>query len=419
MDEISVCVTPSCATACPAGSFCGASNDGFETGSFAGWAQSGDTSFTAVATGTFDNELAPHGGTYAAHFGPNVGVGHLSQMIPASVGDYVTISFWYAAFGNNNSFSAVFDGSSLVGYTNDTAHTAWTHYTFTATSTSNNPTISFNFTNPPDYTYLDDITICVAPACQSACGPGSSCGLANGGFESGSFGRWAHSGETDRMGVYTGSQFGVGTHSGSAAAFFDAPLQNSITQTVAANAGDEVVITFWYQAFSTSNSFSASFGGNTLLTLTNDTAHDAWTQFVFPVVAPVNNPSLTFTVSNFPGATYLDDVSACVTSHGVCCRGATCNASVGPDGCVTSGTHAGAVWSGATEVCNGSGSRTTPCCEADYNKVNGVTVQDIFDMLADWFAQSPFARIGGDGTGAAPGVQSIFDFLSAWFAGGC
>jgi hypothetical protein len=39
--------------------------------------------------------------------------------------------------------------------------------------------------------------------------------------------------------------------------------------------------------------------------------------------------------------------------------------------------------------------------------------------LSDWFAGSPFARIGGDGTGGAPTVQSMFDFLSAWFAGGC
>jgi len=63
--------------------------------------------------------------------------------------------------------------------------------------------------------------------------------------------------------------------------------------------------------------------------------------------------------------------------------------------------------------------RTTPCCEANYNKVGGITVQDLFDFLADWFAGSPYARVGGDGTGTAPTVQSLFDFLAAWFATGC
>ena len=56
---------------------------------------------------------------------------------------------------------------------------------------------------------------------------------------------------------------------------------------------------------------------------------------------------------------------------------------------------------------------TLTACIADFNCDGHVTVQDIFDFLSAWFAQSPAANINGNGVT----VQAIFDFLSAWFAG--
>jgi hypothetical protein len=56
---------------------------------------------------------------------------------------------------------------------------------------------------------------------------------------------------------------------------------------------------------------------------------------------------------------------------------------------------------------------------ADYNKIDGVTVGDIFDFLSNWFAGKKFVIPGGDGTHGILNVQNIFDFLNAWFAGGC
>ncbi len=53
-------------------------------------------------------------------------------------------------------------------------------------------------------------------------------------------------------------------------------------------------------------------------------------------------------------------------------------------------------------------------CPADFNNSGTVTVQDIFDFLAAWFAGNPSANFNGIG---AINVQDIFDFLSAWFAG--
>ncbi len=56
----------------------------------------------------------------------------------------------------------------------------------------------------------------------------------------------------------------------------------------------------------------------------------------------------------------------------------------------------------------------TPACQADFNQVNGVTVQDIFDFLTAWLAgnsSADFNQVNG------VTVQDIFDFLTAWLAG--
>jgi hypothetical protein len=127
------------------------------------------------------------------------------------------------------------------------------------------------------------------------------------------------------------------------------------------------------------------------------------------------------------GSTYKGNGTFCSSNPcpqpapGVCCRGATCNTTISQANCVApgGGSTAGAAFTTSASACNAAGNRTTPCCEANYNKAGGVSVQDIFDFLSDWFAGSPFARVGGDGTGAAPTVQSVFDFLGAWFGGGC
>ncbi len=55
-----------------------------------------------------------------------------------------------------------------------------------------------------------------------------------------------------------------------------------------------------------------------------------------------------------------------------------------------------------------------PACAADINHSGTVTVQDIFDFLAAYFAGDPIANFNGD---AGITVQDLFDFLGAYFAG--
>jgi hypothetical protein len=291
-------------------------NGGFESGTFSGWTQSGNTGFTAVNMGTFiAGGPVVHGGTYVAHFGPVTTPGTISQVVTANPTDIVTIDFWYAVYtatGSTatNSFSADFDGQNLYAVTNDTTNTAWTHFTYTVVAANANPTLSFTLRNDPSYDFLDDITVCVAPGVGACCHPANNrCSLV---------------------------------------------VQSSCP------AGD-----------------------------------------------------------NFMGTSTVCVPTPCsATAAGVCCRGSTCNTTVSTATCLGNGL-AGAVHTASGSTCNSGGSTTTPCCFADYNKTGGVTVGDIFDFLNDWFAASPYANFGGDGSPATLAVQNIFDFLNAWFAGGC
>ncbi|MBY0313089.1 MAG: hypothetical protein K2W85_13540 [Phycisphaerales bacterium] len=146
--------------------------------------------------------------------------------------------------------------------------------------------------------------------------------------------------------------------------------------------------------------------------------------------APPNDVYSAFVEINvaagaFVGASaeaFIDDVRitgtlASTTTTGVCCRGATCNATIALAACTTSGTQWGASFSTSASACS-STSATSPCCYADYDKTAGIQTADIFAFLNDWFASSPFATVGGDGT-TTPGTPDIFAFLNAWFAGGC
>ena len=100
----------------------------------------------------------------------------------------------------------------------------------------------------------------------------------------------------------------------------------------------------------------------------------------------------------------------CAPASGICCAGVTCRVDA-----LANCSGASTLFV-ATPSCNSGGSTSTPCCRPDFNHVNGITVQDIFDYLAAWFAGATSADFVGNGAGT-PDVQSIFNFLGAWFAG--
>jgi hypothetical protein len=50
-----------------------------------------------------------------------------------------------------------------------------------------------------------------------------------------------------------------------------------------------------------------------------------------------------------------------------------------------------------------------PVCRCDWNGVGGLTVQDVFDFLVDWFrGQGDFDQNG------QTGLQDLFEFLACY-----
>ncbi len=261
----------------------------------------------------------------------------------------------------------------------------------------------------------------------TACGT-AGCGIVNGDFESGDFTGWTQFGDTSYTTVWTNmSDDGLTTaHGGTHGAEFGAgpPDGGGIQQVIPVHVGDQVTIGFWYSVpGGAPNLFRADFDGQTLVTFTDDTTNVQWTHFSYPVTVTHDNPTLAFTFYNVPSWGNLDDVTVCIPAPGnggVCCRGATCNTTVSQANCTIGGANpAGARFVSGAATCNGTATSNAPCCVADYNKANGVTVQDIFDFLSGWFAGSPYSNTGGSGAAGALNVQNIFDFLTAWFSGGC
>ncbi len=106
-----------------------------------------------------------------------------------------------------------------------------------------------------------------------------------------------------------------------------------------------------------------------------------------------------------------------LATTGRCCVGARC-VITDEAACTAGGGLAGTAFAVGGLDCNTATILNTPCCFADYNKQGGISVQDIFDFLTDYFTGSVNANVAGDGT-TPPSVQDIFDYLTAYFAGGC
>jgi carbohydrate binding protein with CBM4/9 domain/PEP-CTERM motif-containing protein len=127
----------------------------------------------------------------------------------------------------------------------------------------------------------------------------------NGGFETGGFSPWTQWGDTSFTGIET-----VNVHSGTYAAYFGpSSMDGGINQTLSTLAATPYTLDFWLQNRDTSgnNRFSVSFGGTTLLSLTNAPA-SPYTHYTF-TSTPGANALLQFSFYNPPVYWDLDDVS--------------------------------------------------------------------------------------------------------------
>src|SRR5262249_30563527 len=118
-------------------------NGGFELGTFDGWTQFGNTGHTGVEAGVSE----AHSGRRAAFFGPVGTPGGIFQVVPAPIGAPLEVRFWYRSDGTPQSFSAGLGGHELVSFVDDTAHAAWTLFTFSMFAPVANPELRFTCQN--------------------------------------------------------------------------------------------------------------------------------------------------------------------------------------------------------------------------------------------------------------------------------
>src|SRR6202022_343667 len=84
-------------------------NCGFETGTFAGWTQSGNTGFTGVDTSS------AHSGTFGMDTGPVGSLGFITQNLATTAGGTYNLSFWLAnAGGSGTEWLVRFNGVTLA-----------------------------------------------------------------------------------------------------------------------------------------------------------------------------------------------------------------------------------------------------------------------------------------------------------------
>jgi hypothetical protein len=131
-------------------------NGGFQTGTFAGWTQSGNTGSTTVSS------LAGNASTFGARLGPVGSIGTLTQMLNTVANQTYTISFDLRNLQADafNSFQVLFGGVQI--YASGAGGFPASYLTFngfTGTSTGAQTALVFNFRQDPSYYLLDNVSV--------------------------------------------------------------------------------------------------------------------------------------------------------------------------------------------------------------------------------------------------------------------
>ena len=134
-------------------------NGDFETGDFAGWNQSGDTSYDSVS----DSTPFMHTGAYGAEMGASLSLSYLSQNLATMPGQIYQISFWlenpYDANGNTpNECQVSWNGNLLFDQVNMGAR-GWTNVQMLVAATDTTSVIQFGFRNHHAYFGFDDMSV--------------------------------------------------------------------------------------------------------------------------------------------------------------------------------------------------------------------------------------------------------------------
>lgn len=137
--------------------------------------------------------------------------------------------------------------------------------------------------------------------------------VANGDFETGDLTSWTQTGDTGFTGVNTASP-----HSGTYSAYFGSLNPSFLTQDLTTVIGQTYQLTFYLQNNGAgTNSFSVSFNGVTLTSLSNQSAFAYTLESFGGLVATSTTTTLQFSLMNSDSYWRLDDVAVNLVPSGV------------------------------------------------------------------------------------------------------
>jgi hypothetical protein len=188
--------------------------------------------------------------------------------------------------------------SSTGAWSFTTADLAAGSYAFTATDATSSGTSAAS--------KAFDVTV------ASSSPPASGSNLvANGNFGTGSLSGWTLGGNSIWQGAQPEIFIDTNAEGGSkyAAGMGSMGSDGTLSQTIATTAGKTYTVSFWLQnEASGGNDFTATWNGQTLLSLTN-AAQSGYTQYTYTVTATGNSSTLEFSAQNNPSQWDLDNVS--------------------------------------------------------------------------------------------------------------
>ncbi len=270
-------------------------NGGFETSDFSGWSRGGNTNNSSVVSG---DATYVHTGTYGAKMGPSLTPGYLGQTItPTEIGQLYTVSFWLRnPNAVTNFFGVTWNGTSILALTNLPAF-AFTNYQFdlTAWRPSEFLQFQFQFQNDPAWFGFDDVS--VTPKVL----------LNNGGFETGDFSGWTHTGNTNGDAVVSNRRragsFSLDT----------GPLHTPsfLSQSIITQPGQPYLISAWLETIAGGppNDFQIYWDSQSSLEVTNLLSAVGWTNIHVTALSGNSQSTLQFGFINTSGFFFFDEAS--------------------------------------------------------------------------------------------------------------
>ncbi|MEY2527445.1 MAG: hypothetical protein QOE73_2216 [Verrucomicrobiota bacterium] len=134
-------------------------NGDFETGNFSGWT----TTPAGDGGSNYGVDGNPNSGSAAAYFGAvGTDLDAISQTFATTPGTFYDLSFWlanrFAGRTPDNEFRVTFGGVTELDLI-DSPTFAYTQFNFSVLAAGSSLTLEFAGRNPPDFYFLDDISV--------------------------------------------------------------------------------------------------------------------------------------------------------------------------------------------------------------------------------------------------------------------